>query len=300
MSDVTVVVVHWNVPELLRSCLRSIAGERARSSLAVETIVVDAASPVSAFREVVASFSHVSLIELSENRGFAAGCNAGIERGSGAALLLLNADVELAPGALDALWQGLWVSAHVGMVAPLLLNADGSLQSAGYRFPGVANVIFDLFSLPARLAESPLNGRVPVGDGEQPVKIDYPLGAAMMARRDAIEDVGPLDESYVMYSEEIDWARRFAERDWTTLLVPRARVTHHRGGSTSQRPAAMREALWLSRARYHERWATPRQRRLIAAAVRLGTRLDDRRASSERRTVNARIRDRFAVDRHGL
>ena len=66
------------------------------------------------------------------------------------------------------------------MVAPLLLNPDGSIQSAGYRFPGVANALFDLFPLPPRLVESPLNGRIPVGDGVQPIRIDYPLGAAML------------------------------------------------------------------------------------------------------------------------
>jgi N-acetylglucosaminyl-diphospho-decaprenol L-rhamnosyltransferase len=292
--DVTIVVVHWNVPELLGACLASIARERAGTSLTVETIVVDTASPDRSFLDIIDSFPDVISIERDENRGYADGCNAGISSAAGAAVLLLNADVELLPGSLGLLWQALHVSAHVGMVAPLLLNSDGSVQSSGYRFPGVANVIFDLFPLPARLAESPLNGRVPVGDGVQPVQVEYALGAALMVRRDAMIDIGLMDETYVMYSEEIDWARRFAARGWTILLVPRARVTHHGGSSTSQRPEEMREALWLSRSVYFGRWATPGQRRMLSAAVQLGTRLDDFGASPPRRVSNARIRERFA------
>jgi GT2 family glycosyltransferase len=96
-----------------------------------------------------------------------------------------------------------------------------------------------------------------------------------------------------MYSEEIDWARRLAEAGRTALLAPAARVVHHGGRSTGQRPLSMHEALWLARARYVERWGSPRQRRLAGALVRVGTRLDDRHADAARRAVNARIRQRF-------
>jgi N-acetylglucosaminyl-diphospho-decaprenol L-rhamnosyltransferase len=295
-TDVSIVVVHWNVPALLRECLASIERERERTALDIETIVVDMASPERTFRDVLKGFPGVRYLEMDQNRGYAAGCNGGIRQVSGEAVLLLNADVELLTGAIDKLWEALHVSTHIGMVAPLLLNADGSIQSAGYRFPGVMNVVCDLLPVPVpgRIVESPLNGRVPVGDGVQPIKVDYALGAAMMARRSAIDDVGLLDESYVMYSEEIDWAKRFAEGGWTALLVPLARIVHHGGGSTSQRPDAMHEALWGSRARYLERWGTARQRRWSAVAVKLGTHLSDRGATTERRASNARIRERFA------
>ncbi len=292
--DLSIVVVHWNVPDLLDACLRSIAAERARATdLACETIVVDCASPTTAHRDVVADQQGVELIELAENRGYAAGCNAGLAVSGGAALLLLNPDVELQPGSLAALQAGLEIAGHVGMTAPLLLNSDGSQQSAGYRFPGPLSLAFDLLPVPPRLVESPLNGRVPAGDGVQPVRIDYPLGAAMCVRRAAAEDAGPLDEGYGMYSEEIDWARRLAARGWTTLLIPSARVVHHGGRSAAQRPEPMREALWTSRARYGGRWWSARQRGLAAVVVDLGTRLDDRRAGDARRATNARIRQAF-------
>ncbi len=292
--DLSIVVVHWNVPGLLDACLRSIAAERERAtSLTCETLVVDCASPADGHRAVVAGHSDVALIEMSENRGYAAGCNAGIAASRGDAVLLLNPDVELEPESLVALVRGLETASHIGMTAPLLLNPDGSQQSAGYRFPGPSSLLFDLLPVPARLIESPLNGRAPTGDGVQPIRIDYPLGAAMCVRRAAADAAGPLDEGYGMYSEEIDWARRLAERGWTTLLIPTARVVHHGGQSTAQRPDAMREALWMSRARYGRRWWSARQRRIASLAVALGTRLDDRRAGGDRRAMNAGIRRAF-------
>lgn len=292
--DLSIVVVHWNVPDLLDACLRSIMAERGRAAdLTCETIVVDCASPTDGHRAVVSAHASVTLIELAENRGYAAGCNAGLAASRGGAVLLLNPDVELEPGSLEALYHGLGIADHIGMTAPLLLNPDGSQQSAGYRFPGPASLLFDLLPVPARLAESPLNGRALVGDGVQPIQIDYPLGAAMCVRRTAADAAGPLDEGYRMYSEEIDWARRLAEHGWTTLLIPTARVVHHGGRSTSQRPEAMREALWTSRARYGRRWWSGRQRRLAALAIDIGTRLDDRRGDESRRSANARIRRTF-------
>ncbi len=291
--DVSIVVVHWNVAHLLAGCLRSVVADVERSRLSTSIIVVDNASPDRRYREIVRAFAGVELLELEENRGYAAGCNAGIRRGTGEAVMLLNPDTELSPGSLRTLFETLRIAPHIAMTAPLLLNSDGSIQSAGYRFPGVANVLFDLFPIHQRLIESPLNGRLPVGDGVQPIRIDYPLGAAMMLRRSALDAVGLLDESYGMYSEEIDLARRLASSGWTTLLAPSARIIHHGGQSTSQRPDDMHEALWLSRAAYFVRFASPRQRAIIAAIVAAGMLRADRQATPERRATNARIRKCF-------
>ena len=165
MPELSIVVVHWNVPELLDACLRSIAAERGRAAgFTCETIVVDCASPTDGHRAVVAAHSDVTLIELAENRGYAAGCNTGLAASRGDAVLLLNPDIELEPGSLEALYRGLRIARHIGMTAPLLLNPDGSQQSAGYRFPGPTSLLFDLLPVPARLVESPLNGRALVGE----------------------------------------------------------------------------------------------------------------------------------------
>ena len=291
--DVSIVVVHWNVPQLLDGCLRSIAAEVARVELATETIVVDNASSGDGFHTTMKTHPWARSLPLRTNRGFAAGANAGIVAASGDALLILNPDTELLPDALAKLWAALQVAPHVGMVAPLLLNSDGTLQSQGYRFPGLANIAFDFFALHPRLVASPLNGRLPLGDGQTPLATDYALGAAMLVRRAAVARVGAIDESYGMYSEEIDWAQRLCAAGWTTLLAPAARVIHHAGRSTAQRPDAMHEALWLSRARYFARWGTARQRRWLPRLVHLGLALREHNVTRERRAANARIRAAF-------
>lgn len=290
--DVSIVVVNWNVAELLDACLRSIYAERKRAGLAVEVIVLDNASHQLDFREVVAAYPDTRLVELKENRGYGAANNVGIGLAQGRAVFVLNPDTELLPHSLQRLWDTLNLSTHVGLVAPLLLNSDYTIQSSGYRFPGAANVFFDLFPTPPRLYGSALNGRMSAGNGQLPMQIDYALGAALFARRSALLGVRLFDDAYFMYSEEIDLQRRLAEHGWTRLLAPDARVVHHGGRSTGQRIDAMHEALWMSRAAYFESWTSCREQRVIRAIVTAGTQLQDRRDPS-RRAANQRIRDRF-------
>lgn len=291
--DISIVVVNWNVATLLDLCLASITAETAGLELSVEVIVVDNHSDEQEFRTVVANYPEVRLLELEENRGYGAACNVGIGVSQGRAVLLLNPDTELLPGSLELLWETLNLSPHIGLVAPLLLNPDGSIQSSGYRFPGAANVFFDLLPAPQRLYGSALNGRMTPGNGTLPYAIDYALGAALLGRRSALLDVGMFNEHYFMYSEEVDLQRRLAENGWTRLLAPDARVLHHGGQSTGQQPAEMRRALWESRARYFEEWASSRELALIRGLVNAGTRLDDLR-HSHNRELNRRIRARFA------
>ncbi len=291
--DLAIVIVHWNVAHLLGPCLKSVVADVEHSGLNARICVVDSASPDQSYQEVVASFSDVSLIRMADNRGYAAGCNVGIRSCDSDAVLLLNPDTELMPGTLRTLWDTLHVAPHIGMTAPLLLNGDGTVQSAGYAFPGVVNVVLDLFPVHPRLTESTLNGRVGAEDGVSPVRIDYPLGAAMLIRRSALDDTGFLDETYGMYCEEIDLSQRLARTGWTTLLAPAARVIHYGGQSTGQWPDAMHEALWFSRAAYYERFGSKRQRRMVAAIVQIGLRRLGGNESPGRRAINERIRERF-------
>lgn len=291
----SIIIVHWNTPRLLDGCLESIERERTTYPDPTEVLVVDCASTDLAYQDVIARFSAARLIQLPENRGYAAGCNAGAREASGDVLLMLNADTILEPGALVELTRCFELAPHIGLVAPLLLNVDGSLQSAGYRFPALANLLFDLWPVPGRLYVSRLNGRLEPGDGMLPYAVDYALGAALALRRAAFESVGGFDEGYGMYSEEIDLARKLAERGWTRLLAPSARVTHVGGASTSQMLREMLAALWRSRGRYLQRWESPRRRRLIAAAVAascaLRARLGDSASAERYRTIRGAFRE---------
>lgn len=270
VPDVSVVIVSWNTRNLLLRCVRSVQDERDRSGLSVETIVVDNASTDGSPDAVQRAFPEITLLEQSENLGFAVGNNLGIEHSRGKTLLILNPDTELQPGSLDSLWRALHASSHVGLVAPVLLNANGTFQSAGYRFPGLMQTMLDLYPIHPRLIGGRLNGRYDPGDGLTPFQIEHPLGACMLARRGVIESVGVFDPGYFIYSEEIDWCRRIADAGWTILCAPAARVIHYGGQSTGQTPDRMRRQLHQSRARYFRLHHPPSFHRALQTLMSIG------------------------------
>ncbi|MCX7623747.1 MAG: glycosyltransferase family 2 protein [Thermomicrobium sp.] len=274
--ELSVVIVSWNVRELLPACLESLRAEIERSELATEVSVVDNGSTDGTVELVAARYPWVQLVALGENRGFSAANNVGIARSTGQGILLLNPDTVVLPGALAWLWRALHAAPHVGLVGARLLNPDGTLQSAGYRFPGYVQNFFDFFPLHPRIVGSRLNGRFGPGDGLSPFAIDHPLGACMLVRREVVEQVGGLDEGYFYYSEEIDWCRRIRAAGWTILTAPAALVIHHAGGSTRQVSARSFLELHRSRARYFRRWHGPvfvRRLALMASAAAAWTTL---------------------------
>jgi GT2 family glycosyltransferase len=188
---------------------------------------------------------------------------------------MLNPDTVVQPGAIEALAAFLAAHPRVGAVGPRLLNADGSLQPAAFRFPTLTMTALDLFPpgqlLPGRLYNSWWHGRYPQErDGLAPFAIDHPLGACIMTRRSVLEQVGMLDASYFMYAEEIDWALRVRRAGWAIWQVPAARVMHVGGASTSQFRTAMLVALYASRMQFFKRHYSPLQTRLHRLLIGAG------------------------------
>jgi N-acetylglucosaminyl-diphospho-decaprenol L-rhamnosyltransferase len=272
---VSALVVAYNTRDLVLEALASLAAEAE-----VETIVVDNASADGTADAVARDFPRVQLVRSGENLGFAAGTNLAASRASGEFLLLLNPDAALCPGALATMLGLLHDKPHAAAVGPALVYTDGRPQDAAFRFPGLAQLALDVFPVP-RLAGSRLNGRVRAHD--EPVQIDHPLGACMRIRRAAWQDVGPLDEGYFMYVEEVDWCRRARRRGWQIWHTPRAVVRHRAGAATSQQPDAMFAQLWRSRLRYYQRFHGPAYNRAVHALVRVGLAAARRRAASRGR-----------------
>jgi N-acetylglucosaminyl-diphospho-decaprenol L-rhamnosyltransferase len=276
MSHLAVVIVSWNVRDLLASCLRSLVADLERSQLAASVWVVDNASSDGTPEMVAASFPDVRLIASKTNLGFAGGSNLALRE-----LLdsrerrpeyfwLLNPDTEVLSGASQALVSALEARPEVGVAGARLQYADGSLQQSAFRFPGLVQLLFELFPVPGQLYNSVLNGRYSRRryDGERPFRVHHPLGASMMVRAEAAAQVGLMDEGYRLYCEEIDWCWRMRRAGWKAICVPTARVIHHSGKSTGQATAESFVWLWTSRARLYACLHGELKRRVAAALVR--------------------------------
>jgi GT2 family glycosyltransferase len=259
----SVLVASYNTRELTLEAIGSVIGPAD-----VETIVVDNASRDGSADAIAARYPSVNLIRSETNSGFAGGVNRAAAAARGETLLVLNSDARLQPGALELMLDFLLRHPRAALVGPALCYADGRPQTSAFAFPGLMQVALDLRPID-RLMESRLNGRV---RAMAPRQVDHTLGACMLIRRAAWQDVGPLDEGYFMYLEEIDWCRRARARGWHIWHHPQALAVHHSGSSTSQQPEAMFAQLWRSRLRYYSRFHGPAYNRLVHALVRFGLR----------------------------
>ncbi len=271
--DLSVVIVSWNVKQLLRECLGSVYRSFDSHGSAYEVIVVDNASTDGSADMVAEDYPQASVIANVENKGFAAANNQGLAKTSGRYMVLLNPDTSLRGNALGTLLSFLEQTPSAGMAGPRLVFGDGSFQHSAFEFPSLAQALIDFFPVHHRLTESRLNGRYPrslYASGD-PFAVDHPLGACMMVRRTVIEQVGGLDEQFFMYCEEVDWARRIKQAGWGVFCVPAAEVVHYAGQSTRQSRDAMFVALWRSRFRLFDKhygpfynWAV---RRIVLAGL---------------------------------
>ena len=276
MRTLAVVIVSWNVRELLDRCLAALQADLARAEAQAQVWVVDNASSDDSETLVREKHPWVRLETPGENLGFVRGNNLILNRLRAGTLTLpdyvwlLNPDTEVQPGATQTLLDFFTAHPRAGLAGPQLLNPDGTLQQSAFRFPGLLQPLFDLGALPARFYQSRWNGRYARSRyaSGRPFRVDHPLGAALMARGDALAQVGPLDEQFFMYCEEIDWAWRMRKAGWQSWLAPAAEVLHHGGASTGQARPQMTAHLWESRARLYRKHRGALTRALVGAAVR--------------------------------
>lgn len=290
--DLGIVIVNWNVRDLLAACLDSVYADLAGSGLSARVCVVDNGSSDGSAAMVRAQFPRTLLIE-SENRGMGAGNNLGLEalgvtaaRNPKSSLqnqkppfasLILNPDTVVRPGALRQLVDFLRATPQAGVAAPKLLYADGRLQHSGFRFPGIGQAFFDLFPPPGRLAwllDSPINGRYPAAwyAAGSPFRVAHTLGAAFAVRTDALVGEPLFDETFFMYCEEIDAQQRLQQRGWECWVVPGAEVIHYGGQSTAQAAGPAFVHLWTSRRRLYRRYQGPFVNAVVGGLVQVAMR----------------------------
>jgi N-acetylglucosaminyl-diphospho-decaprenol L-rhamnosyltransferase len=202
MIDVAVIIVSWNVRDYLVNCLRSVYAELQRARLQGAVWVVDNASTDGTVPLLEDLFPQLNVIANQQNRGFGGANNQGMEAAytqNPRYFFLLNPDTVLQPGSLRALVDCLDQRPRAGMAGARLVYGDGRFQHSAFYFPGLSQLAFDLFPLPARLYGSRWNGRYPesyFSTDHEPFRIDHPLGATMLVRADVAVQTAGFDESY--------------------------------------------------------------------------------------------------------
>jgi GT2 family glycosyltransferase len=224
VSEVSVVVVTFNALPWVERCLESVRG--------VETVVVDNGSSDGTVAFVRDRFPDVIVVE-QENRGLAHGWNTGLARTSCRYVLLLNADAWLDTGAVDALVGFADAHPDAAVVGPRLRNPNGTLQRSVRGFPTLWRLATEYFFLRKLAPGSRALNAFYAGDfaHDQVHEAEFLMGAALLVRREAVEQVGPADEAFFLFSEETDWCYRFLQAGWKVFFYPGAGATHMLGAS---------------------------------------------------------------------
>ena len=252
--ELSVVIVSWNVRNLLQRAIRSIKTTWT-DDIKSEIIVVDNGSNDGTVAMVETLFPDVRIIANQHNAGFTGGNNQGIQASRGEYILLLNPDTEIRDGAIHRMVNYLRNHPDVGLVGPKLLNTDGTTQSSRRRFPSIPILFVESTWLQPLVPER-LLARYYVEDHpvDETQSVDWVTGAAMMTRRSVIESVGFFDKTFFMYSEELDWCKRIKDAGWDIAYLPSAEVVHHVGKSSEQVLPARHIYFQSSKVRYAEKY----------------------------------------------
>jgi N-acetylglucosaminyl-diphospho-decaprenol L-rhamnosyltransferase len=269
--DLDVVVVSHGAEELLRRCLRSLREHPASGPMRVT--VVDSGSPDATPEMVAREFPEVRLVRR-DNIGFSAANNVVLRESDAGAVLLLNPDTEVYAGTLDAALARLRADQRIGMVGVKLVTETGELDHACKRsFPTPLAALAHFTGIGRREGAAGALSQyraTHLGDDE-PGEVDAVNGAFMLCRAAAAREVGPLDEGYWLYMEDLDWCRRFWEAGWKVFYEPAGVALHVKGGSSAGRRAPRQEiAFHRGMARFYRRFDAPAHNPLVNAVVYAG------------------------------
>ncbi|MFI5315951.1 MAG: glycosyltransferase family 2 protein [Myxococcota bacterium] len=283
--DLSIVIVAWNVRDLVLDCLASIRD--AVLGLTYEVIVVDNGSLDATVESVARQFPETRVLALPKNIGFGAGNNRGLEVMRGRHAVLLNSDTIVLPGGLEACVRFLDEHPDVGAVGPQLLNPDRTKQNCIHNSPTLVSEIVGQSLLRRVFPKRWPSKRV---DYPGPVEVEAVLGACLFARREVIAQVGLIDEDYFFFLEETDWCHRMRKAGWRVFHLPDAHVIHLYGESTKKK-LPLRTRIEYYRSRYiffrknRSRAVYLALRGIVLAKVVCGSALGGRRAQEYRKIL---------------
>ncbi|MCC6483566.1 MAG: glycosyltransferase family 2 protein [Armatimonadetes bacterium] len=272
--DLSTIIVNYRTRDLLRDCLTSLYDQT--PDLEHEVFVVDNASGDGSVEMVEAEFPDVRLIASDENLGFARANNLALKQAAGDVIALLNPDTVVVERAMEKIVAYLRENPRVGAVCPDLPQPDGTLQvtSCGY-LPGFWRMFCQYFFLTRLFPRSRLfrGMNLVAGVYRDPVRVEWLSGACLAARREVWNEVGPLDESWFMFAEDMEWCQRALRRRYQLHYLPQVTV-YHIWGASSKGDAHAVSTMWLDsiaswHRRDHGRISTAAMMLVISAGLRL-------------------------------
>ena len=255
---VSVIIVNWNAREYLLQCLASLSSEVCR--YAMEIIVVDNDSSDGSPEAVEAQFPHVRLFRSGGNLGFAKANNLGVSHSRGRYVAFINSDVKVLKGCLTTLVDYCDQHPEIGMAGPRVIGGDGKLQRSCRGFPTVWNMFCRALVLDAMFPRVKLFSGYAMTYWPQdtPRPVDMLSGCFWLVRREALNEVGLLDEAFFMYGEDMDWCKRFWAGGWKVTFVPSAEAIHYGGASSANAPVRFyieRQRADLQYWKKHHTWS---------------------------------------------
>jgi N-acetylglucosaminyl-diphospho-decaprenol L-rhamnosyltransferase len=253
VPDLSVSIVNTNSRALLLACLDSLAGTDP------EIVVLDNASEDGSADAVRERCPNVRVIAQSHRAGFGANHNTVIRATTGRYVYVLNEDTTAGDWGFEALKAYLDDHPRVAALGPRLVYPNGRLQDSAWRFPTPFVSTVSLATL----------GRLGVTQsrGDEPRAVDWVMGAAVMLRREALDEVGLFDESFFLYSEEVDLQARLHRAGWEVHYFPRVSVVHHESQFSAEIPERRINEMWRSRHRYWRKHHSGAGARIAALAT---------------------------------
>lgn len=240
--DISIIIVNWNTKDLLLECLASIFETVKKMSF--EVWLVDNASVDGSVESAKNKYPDINVIQNERNLGFAAANNLAFKQMKGSYALLLNTDATLIDSAAEELFNFMEANPKVGIACGQLLNTDGSKQNSIANFPSLLSLLCNETFLRILLPNKfPSKRR----EYNTPIEVDSCIGACMIVRKEAMDEVGIFDERYFFYLEETDWAYRMKQAGWGVFFVPLARIFHAQGKSVGK---SVNKKIMFYRSRY--------------------------------------------------
>jgi len=271
--QVSVVIVSYNNEKEIDACLDSVINDlknEVHEIIIIDNNSEDRTKEIIQQKKRKLSNDSIVLISNEKNLYFTRALNQGLQQCRGNLILILNPDTQIQESALEKLRNALIENNKIGIVAPQLINSDGTIQPSCRRFPKYRDILLELSGLSYLFGS---RWKMEEFDHKTRANIDQPQGASLLFRRRLLKEVGFWDENFPMFFSDVDWCKRVKEKGYGILFEPAAKVIHHKGvGVYRNRP----KMIWSSHLSFYKYFRKHRNRPifteliggiLIAAAV---------------------------------